>query len=226
MRATSTFLSPSKVLGGIASILVALAGAAGCSQPTPPAGNAPQVRDLLAKLQEMSNEGGHGLHHRANNALQQELWKRLQELPAGPETDRILLEAAECVYSRYDANYYNGLLWHWPYLSSRRAIDVCDRILKSTSDPEVRERALWIKAFALRCPPTEPWPKAEKDLETYADQVRWKPDFEASREVYRTIAREFPNTPRGREAARLVTSGDLSLVLPKGPKERDPRSPD
>jgi hypothetical protein len=199
---------------------------AGCARPAGPSGDQPPVRELLDRLQSKSTDGGHGPYHRANNALQRDLWNRLAALGPGPESASLLLEAAECVYSRYDENYYNGLLWHWPYLSSRRAIELCDRILPSTPDAETRERALWIKAFALRCPATEPWADAERDLETYAEQVRWKPDFNAAREIYKSIALEFPSTPRGKASAKLAGQEDLSLILPKGPKERDPRNPD
>ncbi|HZN63347.1 MAG TPA: hypothetical protein VFC90_13155 [Planctomycetota bacterium] len=174
----------------------------------------------------MSEEGRHGPHHRADNTLQRELWKSLQDLPATPSTERLILEAAECVYTRYDANYWNGMLWHWPYLCSTRAIRLCDRLVASTRDPEIRERALWIKAFALRCPPVAPWDRAESDLDTYKEQLAWTPDYEASREVYRTIAREFPSSPRGKASERLVKQADLSLALPIGPRERDPRNPD
>jgi len=170
-------------------------------------------------------EQGHGLLHRANNALQREFWKSLQGLPPGPETDALLLDAAENVYTRYDVNYYNGMLWHWPYLSSRRAIELCDRILKSTREPELRERALWIKAFALRCPPVDPWEVAEADLETYAEQRRWTPDYEASRKVYQALAAESPGSPRGVAAAKLALQPELSIMLPTGPRERDPREP-
>ncbi|HEY3491975.1 MAG TPA: hypothetical protein VGK43_03425, partial [Solirubrobacterales bacterium] len=153
---------------------------ASCARPSAPDDTA-RVRDLLARLQRLSTEGRHGPHHRGNNSLQRELWAALKELRPG--NDALVLEAAECVYTRYDENYYNGVLWHWPYLSSSRAIELCDRILESP-DPEIRERALWIKAFALRCSPTEAWEEAERDLETYAEQVKWKPDYAASREVY------------------------------------------
>jgi hypothetical protein len=201
---------------------------AGCSRADPPPSGIGEttIRELLFQLNRMTEEGGHGLHHRANNDLQRRLWPQLLALPARPESDALLLDAAERVYTRYDENYFHGVLWHWPYLSSKKAIDLCDRILASTKDPDTRERALWIKAFALRCPPVEPWEQAESDLETYAEQKQWKPDLDASREVYRTIAREFPTTPRGKAAARLVERPDLSLVLPKGPREKDPRNPD
>lgn len=204
----------------------ALLLAAACARPAPAADPA-LVRDLLSRLQRMSTEGRHGPHHRGNNALQRELWNHLKDLAPRPPSDALLLEAAECVYTRYDENYYNGVLWHWPYLSSRRAIEVCDRLLAfSTLDPEFRERALWIKAFALRCPPTEAWEEAERDLETYAEQAKWTPDYEASREIYRSIARDFPTTSRGKASARLVAQPELSFMLPKGPREPDPRNPD
>lgn len=210
----------------VGAVLAAgILASSGCAQPAPPSPDLSPIRDLLVRLQQMSHEGRHGPHHRADNALQRDLWSKLKDLPSNSTTDPLLLEAAECVYTRYDENYFQGLLWHWPYLSSRRAIELCDRLLKS-SDSETRERALWIKAFALRCPPNESWDEAERDLETYAEQVRWKPDFEASRAVYRQIAREFPDTSRGKAAAKLVEKPDLSLALPKGPKERDPRNPD
>jgi hypothetical protein len=209
----------------VAVLAAGILTSAGCARPAPPSPDLGPIRDLLVRLQQMSQEGRHGPHHRADNSLQRDLWSKLKDLPSSPTTDPLLLEAAECVYTRYDENYFQGLLWHWPYLSSRRAIELCDRLLPS-SDPETRERALWIKAFALRCPPNEAWGEAEGDLETYAEQVRWRPDFEASRNVLRQIAREFPDTPRGKAAAKLVEKPDLSLVLPKGPRERDPRNPD
>lgn len=198
---------------------------AACS-PSTPTGSTEQaaVRDLLDRAQVMTQEGRHGPYHKADNALQTELWSRLKSLPPGPSSETLILEAAECVYTRYDENYAHGVLWHWPYLSSRRAIELCDR-LASSADAEIRERALWIKAFALRCPPTEPWGDAERDQETYAEQVKWKPDYEAAREIYRKIAKEFPSTARGKAAARLAQR-ELSFMLPKGPKERDPRNPD
>lgn len=213
-----------------AVLAAAILASAGCSEPaSPPPSASPTVapiRDLLERLNQMTEEGGHGPHHRADNNLQRELWKRLSEFPAGTETDALLLDAAERVYTRYDLNYFHGILWHWPYLCSRKAIELCDRLLKSTRDPETRERALWIKAFALRCPSLDPWEEAERDLETYAEQVRWKPDFDASREVYRGIAKDYPDTSRGQAARRAVNQSDLSLTLPKGPREKDPRNPD
>lgn len=209
------------------ALAAAVLAAAGCSRPAVPQETGPtKVPTLLARLQELTTEGNHGAFHRANNDLQAELWTRLKELPPGPGSDALLLEAAECVYTRYDANYYHGILWHWPYLSSRRAIEVCDRLLASTKDPETRERALWIKAFAFRCPSVEPWDRAETDLETYAEQVKWKTDYEAAREIYKLIAKEFPNSPRGKASARLAAQPDFSFMLPRGPKEPDPRNPD
>ena len=197
---------------------------AACSNPAPPPSYAP-VEDLIAQLQRLTGEGVHGPHHPANNAAQKDLWSRLQALPTGPGVDRILLDAAEKVYTRYDANYYHGILWHWPYLCSRRAIELCDRALQATQDPEIRRRALWLKAFALRCPPMEPWDQAQKDLETYAEQMKWSPEFEAARKIYKILAADFPGTPHGDSAARLAAQEDLSVTLPKGPKERDPREP-
>jgi len=202
----------------------ALLAAASCSSPPAPPDYTP-IYELLERLQETVTVQGHGAYHPANNALQRDLWTRLQGLRAGPGLDRLLVEAAEKVYTRYDENYYNGLLWHWPYLCSRRAIELCDRALRETSTPAIRERALWLKAFALRCPPTEPSDQAEKDLETYSEQRKWRPDFDAARAIYRTIASEFPDTPFGAAARRLADQPDLSVVLPKDPRERDPREP-
>jgi hypothetical protein len=202
----------------------ALLTAASCSSPSAPPDYTPQY-DLIERLQQTVDDKGHGPYHPANNSLQRELWSRLQGLPSGPGLDRLLLEAVENVYTRYDMNYFHGILWHWPYLCSRRAIELCDRALRETKDPQIRERALWLKAFALRCPPTEPWDEAEKDLETYAEQRRWSPNFNAAREMYRTIASEFPTGSHAAAAARLAAQADLSVVLPKGPRERDPREP-
>jgi len=203
----------------------ALLAAAACSSPSSPPDYSP-IYDLLGRLQETVTVQGHGAYHPANNALQKELWARLQSLPAGPGADKVLVAAAEKVYTRYDENYYNGHLWHWPYLCSRRAIELCDRALKDASTPEIRERALWLKAFALRCPPTEPSDQVERDLETYAEQRRWQPDYKAARETYRVIASEFPQTPFGIAARKLADQADLSVTLPKDPRERDPRNPD
>ena len=209
------------------ALAAAIVAAAGCSRPaTPPESEAPRVRSLIARMQETTSGGNHGAYHRINHALHVELWNRLKDLPPGAESEAVLLEAAECVYTRYDENYYNGILFHWPYLSSRRAIEVCDRLIASTKDAEIRERALWIKAFALRCPATEPMERAQADFETYAEQVKWKTDYEAARAVYRTIAKEFPDTPRGKASARLAAQSDISFLLPRGPKEPDPRNPD
>lgn len=202
----------------------ALLAAASCSSPSAPADFTP-IYDLLHRLQETVTVQGHGAYHPANNALQKDLWTRLQGLRTGPGLDRLLLDAAERVYTRYDENYYNGILWHWPYLCSRRAVELCDRALRETSTPATRERALWLKAFALRCPPTEPSDQAERDLETYAEQRKWRPDYEAAREIYRTIASEFPNGSFAAAARRLADQADLSIVLPKDPRERDPREP-
>lgn len=204
----------------------ALLWVAACSRAaTSPPADFSTLRGLLDRLQQTSGEGIHGPYHPADNVLQNDLWTRLKGLPPGPGVDRILLEAAERVYTRYDENYYHGILWHWPYLSSRRAIELCDRVLKSATDPEIRERALWLKAFALRCPPMEPWEDAERDQETYAEQRRWKPDFDAAREIYRSLAARFPTGRYAAAAARLAAQSDISVVLPKGPKERDPREP-
>lgn len=204
----------------------ALVLVAACSRSaTSPPVDLSSLQDLLDRLQLVSGEGVHGPFHKADNALQKDLWTRLRNLAPGPGVDRILLEAAGKVYTRYDENYFHGTLWHWPYLSSRRAIELCDRVLKSASDPELGQRALWLKAFALRCPAMEPWADAERDLETYSEQRQWKPDFDAARATYRTLAAQFPGGRYAAAAGKLADQSDLTLVLPKGPKERDPRDP-
>jgi hypothetical protein len=71
----------------------------------------------------------------------------------------------------------------------------------------------------------EPWGDAERDLETYAEQRQWTPDFDAAREIYRALAAQFPEGRYGAAADRLAQQADLSVVLPKGPKARDPREP-
>jgi len=196
-----------------------------CSKPPPPPTGAPvRIGELLVQMTRQADEHpGHGTYHRARNDLERELWGLLRVLPIVEKGDELLLLCVENVYTRYDANYLNGYLWHWPYLNSRRAIALCDRILKDWPRTQVRERTLWLKAFALVCPPTLPDPAAEKDLDVYRDQATWRPDPEAARALYREIA--AMNGTHAKKARELADSSLPVLVLPMEPLQPDPRSP-
>lgn len=210
-------------------LLTAIVLVASCSPPAPPPPGPPDLttaRDLIRRLQDPNTEmGGHGRFHKADNALQNELWALLERLPPGPGVDEILIEAVEKVWTRYDANYLQGAIFHWPYLDSARAIALCDRLVTRHPKSPHRAHALWLKAFALRAPAMEPWPQMEMELGTYGRQAKWRPDPEAARAVYKALAQEFPGTRLGIAAEGLADASDLGLTLPKGPKERDPRSP-
>lgn len=208
------------------TLLICLALTA-CPKPSPPppAPAPARIAELVVLMTRQGDEHpGHGSYHRSRNHLEQELWRLAQALRVIEKGDELLLLCVENVYTRYDQNYLNGYLWHWPYLNSRRAIALCDRILNDYPRSTVRERALWLKAFALRCPPTPPDPRAEEDLDVYRDQVTWAPDPEAARRIYREIA--AMNGRHAKSAREHAERVDLVLPLPVGPLERDPRSVD
>ncbi|MBI2932769.1 MAG: hypothetical protein HYY16_14065 [Planctomycetes bacterium] len=199
-----------------------------CSRSTPPTPPLPlpvnplRVAELVAEMTRQGDEHpGHGNYHRARNALERELWTLVRALPKIEKGDELLLLCVENVYTRYDANYLNGYLWHWPYLNSRRAVALCERILADYPGSPARERAQWLRAFALRCPPAAPFPEAEADLDIYRDQCSWQPDPEGARAIYRQIAALGGRYAKA--AAELADGDALELILPIGPLEPDPR---
>ncbi len=194
--------------------------------PARPAEGLDPVRSMIARLQEFDAEQpGHGRFHRIDNALQNRLWDALAALPPGPGVDEVLLEAVDRVWTRYDANYLQGVVFHWPYLDSSRAIALCDRLLEQHPRSPHAEQALWLKAFAQRAPALEPWPDLEMSSGCYGRQVKWKPDLDGARETLARLVADFPGSPRGRAARSLLEGGVFPVPLPKGPREPDPRKP-
>lgn len=212
----------------LAAILAVLSS---CSEPPPdataqiydampPAGRA---AELLASLSAADGKGVHGSYHQIKADAERELWKLVSALPASVGGDHVLAAAIERVYTRYDANYYHGTIWHWPYLDSKRAVTLADKLLKDFPRSALAEHALWLKAFALRCAPVEPHDDYAAAFDTYREQMLWKPDPEAARQVYRDLAARFP---RGRYATASRTLADavvLLVELPSEPAEPDPR---
>ncbi len=188
---------------------------AACSKPAPPRTPAPiRVAELVTRMTGPNESPqGHGPYHRASNSLEQELWSLVSKLPVVEKGDELLLLVVQNVYTRYDANFWNGYIWHYPYLNSRRAIALVDKLMKDYPATAVRERALWLKAFALRCPPAPPMHEAETEFDVYRDQATWAPDGEAARKVLQDVA--AMNGTHAKRAKELAESVDLAtLILP------------
>lgn len=185
-----------------------------------------RVAELLKLLVEPNvEEGQHGPYHRADDAKQRELWGLVSALPVLPGGDDLLLRAIDSVYTRYDANYWTGPLFHWPYLCSERAVRLADKLLAEYPASPLADRTLYLKAYALRLPAAEEWHEAEEDLETYRLQRAWKPDFDAARATYRELLRRFPNGRHARVAKVFAEQPELGVTLPDGPGEDDPKDP-
>jgi hypothetical protein len=213
------------------TIAVCLALAA-CSKPPPPRPPSPaRIAELTAIMARQQDEQqGHGRYHRPKNNHEQELWKLASALGVVEKGDELLLLVVQNVYTRYDANFWNGYIWHYPYLNSRRAIALVDKILKDYPQTAARERALWLKAFALRCPPAPAMHEAETEFDVYRDQATWAPDGEAARKVLQEVA--AMNGPFATKAKALAESVDLATLIlpidpddPDQPPDADPRLP-
>jgi hypothetical protein len=170
----------------------------------------------------MDGKGVHGEFHKIKVDEEREFWKIVSALPVADGGDHLLAAAIDRVYTRYDANFYHGPMWHWPYLNSRRTVQVANKLLKEYPRSALTELTLWLEAFALRCPPLEQVP----DFDNSREQKEWKPDAEAARTIYREITERFP---KGRYAAASRAVADVAVLtidLPASPMEPDPRSSD
>lgn len=229
-----------------ALLLVALAG---CSEPVKPVqltaakdpaavlahlppGHAARadVEKLVRMLDELTKpnteEGHHGPYHRAKDDVQERFWAAISTLPAGiPEGDHLLFHGIDRVYTRYERNFWTGHHFHWPYLCSERAIRLCDKLLAEHPGSLLAERTLYLKAYALRLPAVEPDEDAEKDRTTYRLQLKWTPDYEKSRSVYRELLARFPSGRHVRIARVFAEQKELAITLPIDPDQPDPKQP-
>ncbi len=174
----------------------------------------------------MSKQGddfpGHGEYHRARPELEREIWPLVRDLGVVEKGDEVLRLVVENVYTRYDSNFLNGTLFHWPYLCSERAIALCDKALRDYPKSDQGERLLWLKAFALRCPPVPPEDRSEQELDTYRSQAAWACEEERARAIYREIAKI--GRSHAKRAKELAEEVSLSLILPVSPLQPDPRA--
>jgi hypothetical protein len=221
-------------------LVLALLALASCSRredppPPAPAPEASQVYEprippgpaaqFLETLTAQDGRGAHGRFHQIKSPEEREFWKVVSQAPVSPGGDHLLALAIERVYTRYDVNFYHGAIWHWPYLNSRKAVQLAEKLLREYPRSPLTEQVLWLQAFALRCPPMDPNEEYAQAFENYREQMLWKPDFQLAREIYGQIARRFPEGRHG-AASRLLGGGlILVLELPSGPDEPDPRFP-
>jgi len=185
----------------------------------------PDVVELLRALTAPNDETMHGPFHRAKDDLQEKLWAAVRALTVVDQGDHLLFHAIDRVYTRYDPNYYHGHDFHWPYLCSARAIQLCDKLLADYPASTLTERTLILKAYALRLPATEPNGDSEADRTTYRLQRQWAPRYDAARDVYREVLARFPAGRHAKLAKVFAEQKELSITLPSGPKEPDPKNP-
>jgi hypothetical protein len=214
--------------------LAVLLGA--CSPPAPPVQSStplpldaisskPEIVHLLRQLTLPNDEGMHGPYHRAKNDLQEKLWAEVSALPVVANGDHLLFHAIDRVYTRYDRNYWTGHHFHWPYLCSERALRLCDKLLADYPQSTLAERTLYVKAYALRLPATEPDGEAEADRATYALQTKWSPAFDKARAIYRDLMARFPSGRHAKIAKIFAGQGELAITLPFDPDQPDPKNP-
>lgn len=195
----------------------------------PPEPQAPPAGDVSAKVSELiekltvqdRTEGVEGASHKIKADAERELWDIVSRLPVVKGNDRILMSAIDEVYTKYHKNYYNGYIFHYPYLDSVKAITLCDKLLREYPLSGVAPQALWLKAFALRVHP----PPADHEIhESFEAQTKWIPRPEEARRVYRELVSRFPRHPYAEEARKRIDQPDLLITLPTWFEEEDPRT--
>jgi hypothetical protein len=196
-----------------------------CSRSEPPSPPRPSPVDLLSSLTVQDGQGVHGEFHKINPVREREYWEAISTLPVAPGGDDSLLEAVEKVYTRFDVNFYHGAIWHWPYLNSRKAVALADKLFREYPDSPRAERTLWLKAFALRCPPLDPHEEYAAQFENYREQMAWKADPEAARAVLGELVKRFPEGRHAGAARKLVEQKSLTASLLSEPGDLDPRDP-
>ncbi len=184
---------------------------------------AARAAELLALLVVQDGQGVHGKYHQVKAREEQEFWRVAFSLAVFPGGDHLLALALERVYTRYDANAYRGPIWHYPYLNSRKAAALADKLLREYPASALAEIALWLKGFALRCPPLEEDEGLARSFENTAEQMRWKPDLEGARRAFSELAARFPAGRYARASRALAAAQDLVVDLPDGPFAEDPR---
>jgi hypothetical protein len=191
--------------------------------PPPPASDvAAKVSELVAKLTVQDrSEGIEGASHKIKADVERELWSIVSALPVASGNDRVLMSAIDEVYTKYHKNYYNGYIFHYPYLDSVKAITLCDKLLREYPMASTAPQALWLKAFALR---VNPPPPDHEVHESFDAQTRWRPRPEEARQVYRELVSRFPRHPYAEEARKRIEKPDLLLTLPTWFEEEDPRT--
>lgn len=172
---------------------------------------------------QSEEDGPHGPLHRINAAAEREFWGLVSSLPVQQGGDDLLLRAIDEVYTRYEDNYWNGYLFHYPYVCSRKAVELADKLLRDYPQSPLGERALWLKAFALRILPPEPDERAEGDFPFFAEQVQHRPDIGAARKALEELVRLFPDGAWTARAKEELAKEDLRLELVVWPKAGDPR---
>jgi hypothetical protein len=206
-----------------AFLLAVLCGCSKGPQPDPVRTRIARIEQLLDVLNRQDGEGNHGPYHKIDAAAEKEFWPLVSELPVVAGGDWVLLRAMDEVYTRYDDNYWNGYLFHYPYLSSRKTVALADKLLKDYPDSPHAERALWLKAFALRILPPEGDEGYERDMPVFAEQVKHRPDAKAARATLEDLVRRFPEGRHAKAAKAWLSKEDLSLRLLDWPKSGDPR---
>lgn len=162
---------------------------------------------------------GHGSYHAIKAEVERDLWKFVSNLPVREGGDRILLTAIEEVYTKYHENYLAGYIFHYPYLNSRKAIQLATKLEDEYPRSPHLPRALLLKAFAYR---VKPPPEGHEIHESFREQLAWTPDAAQAREIYRRIIERWPDSVEARAAKAALEEPELEIDLPFG-YDDDPR---
>ncbi|HLG41859.1 MAG TPA: hypothetical protein VI643_00740 [Planctomycetota bacterium] len=161
----------------------------------------------------------HGSYHRIKPEVERDLWKMVSELPARDRGDETLLQAVENVYTKHHSNFCNGYIFHYPYLVSRKAIALVEKLEREYPDSPLLARALLLKAFATR---VKPPPEGHERNESFDEQLTWRPDAAKAREIYKRILDRHPNGPEAKAAKAALEEEPFEIDLPFGADD-DPR---
>jgi hypothetical protein len=196
--------------------LLLLLGALGRRVPPRPAGFPELIR--LLTVQD-ADYPAHGPYHAIKAEVERDLWRFVSKLSVQEGGDRILLTAVEQVYTKYHSNFLAGYIFHYPYLNSRKAIALVDKLEDEYPDSPLLARALLLKAFAYR---VRPPPEGHEIHESFSEQLTWRPDADKAREIYRTIVERWPDSAEARSARAALEEPELEIDLPFS-HDDDPR---
>lgn len=85
-----------------------------------------------------------GEYHRIKPDVEKRLWGIVSRLPVAQGGDKLLIDAIEQVYTKYHENYLHGYVWHYPYLDSRKAIALAEKLEREYPDSPYIPRALFL----------------------------------------------------------------------------------